>query len=211
MDYAWFLFDFVGRISRAKFWLAILIIVGWMVFLGGLAVGSARLFGNAPSEFGFGVHDIFRMLDPGAYHSAFEVVRNGRPAVDYLIPLSFYAIGTPLFLWVYLATSIKRLHDRNKSGWWFVPFFIAPSLLDKLADCLENPVLAPLAGALAFGLGVWCFVELCCLRGTRAPNRFGPDPLTRRDTRSRWEQQSELEFLPLGAGRSPASHVKRGA
>jgi uncharacterized membrane protein YhaH (DUF805 family) len=218
MDYAWFLFDFVGRINRAKFWLAILIIACWMSFLSALALGSAKLFGSGTSEFGFGVNDIFRVLDPGAYHSAFEVVRNGSPAVDYLIPLSFYAIGTPLFLWVYLATSIKRLHDRNKSAWWIVPFFLIPGSFNQFEDRLPDsyPVLA--LSLLASALWLWGLIEMCVLKGTTGPNRYGADPSAqaavqvRARTTPRWDQKSELELIPRTA--RPASppagiHVKR--
>lgn len=37
-----------------------------------------------------------------------------------------YALMSPFLLWTSLATSVKRLHDRDKSGWWaliqFIPF-----------------------------------------------------------------------------------------
>jgi len=95
------------------------------------------------------------------------------------------------------------------------PFFIAPSLLNKLSDWLDNPLLATVVSALALGLSVWCFVELFCLRGTKGPNGFGPDPLAPVapvapvDTRPRWDQQSELEFVPHSAGPSAGAHVKR--
>ena len=52
-----------------------------------------------------------------------------------------------------LAISVKRWHDRDKSGWWVL---IA---------------LVPLIGL------IWAFVENGFLPGTRGPNRFGPDPL----------------------------------
>jgi uncharacterized membrane protein YhaH (DUF805 family) len=38
-------------------------------------------------------------------------------------------------------------------------------------------IVAGLTGAVAFAFSVWLFVELGFLRGTRGPNRFGPDPL----------------------------------
>jgi uncharacterized membrane protein YhaH (DUF805 family) len=121
---------------------------------------------------------------------------------------AFYLLGFLLlvtFVWLFAATAIKRLHDRGKSGWWFAQFFIAPSLLNKLSDWLNNPLFATLVSALSFGLSVWCFVELFCLRGTRGPNRFGSDPLAPVapvDARPGWDQQSELEFVPHSAGPS---------
>lgn len=57
------------------------------------------------------------------------------------------------FIWVSLATQIKRWHDRNKSGWWI---FIG---------------IIPLIGA------IWQFIEVGCLRGTVGDNSYGPDPL----------------------------------
>jgi len=221
MDYAWFLFDFVGRINRARFWLAVLIIVCWMLFLSGLAVGSAKLFGSGVvHEFGVGTNDIFRMIDPASYPTTFETIRTGHPAsADYFIPLSFYAIGTPLFLWVYFATSIKRLHDRNKSAWWMIPFFIIPGLFDQFDDRLPDsyPFLA--LGLAATTLWLWGVIEMCFLKGTTGPNRYGADPvvqhapLEKPRATPRWDQQNELEFIPHNA--TPASppagaHVKRG-
>jgi hypothetical protein len=41
-------------------------------------------------------------------------------------------------MWVYFAMSIKRLHDRDKSGWWMVPFFAAPGLYNQFADRLPD-------------------------------------------------------------------------
>jgi uncharacterized membrane protein YhaH (DUF805 family) len=51
-----------------------------------------------------------------------------------------------------LAVSIRRLHDLDHGGWWFLLIFI------------------PLIG------GIWLLVWFC-MRGTVGPNRFGPDPL----------------------------------
>lgn len=56
-------------------------------------------------------------------------------------------------IWPSLAVSIKRLHDRDQSGWWILIGLI------------------PLIGA------IFLFVVVGCLRGTYGDNRFGPDPL----------------------------------
>ena len=40
MDFLWYLFSFDGRINRAKFWLAALIILCWMIFLAILTVAG---------------------------------------------------------------------------------------------------------------------------------------------------------------------------
>ena len=63
--------------------------------------------------------------------------------------------------------------------------------------------------------GVLCLrggIEMYFLKGSRKTNRFGPNPLLQvpaGDTRSRWDQQSELKFVPHKAGPPPQWHVKR--
>lgn len=64
-------------------------------------------------------------------------------------------LAVPIYIgmiWIGLALSIKRWHDRDKSGWWVLI------------------VLIPLIGPL------WALVEAGCLRGTVGGNRFGGDP-----------------------------------
>ena len=40
MDWTWYLFRFEGRINRAKLWLAMPVILGWMMFLAGLTLAT---------------------------------------------------------------------------------------------------------------------------------------------------------------------------
>ena len=56
-----------------------------------------------------------------------------------------------LLIWPALAVSIKRWHDRDKSGWWVLISLI------------------PLIGA------IWAFIETGLLAGTPGPNRFGEE------------------------------------
>jgi uncharacterized membrane protein YhaH (DUF805 family) len=196
MNWNWFLFSFNGRINRGKLWLAVPAILGWMIFLGLLAVAAGRLFGiPAPtSSFGFGTSELFKLLNPGSYQSL---------RADGLPLLLIKLVGTPLILWVYLATSIKRLHDRDKSGWWMVPFFAMPGVLNVLAERFEHSYAAWPLGLATFALYLWGFIELYCLKGSPGTNRFGPDPLAPIDTRPGWEQQSEVEMVPHKAGPAP--------
>lgn len=81
-----------------------------------------------------------------------------------------------------LAVGVKRLHDRNKSGWYLVLFYIVPGILVTAGIVVgtfmdDSILLASILGLAAFAIGVWAFVELGCLRGTIGPNRYGPDPL----------------------------------
>lgn len=61
-----------------------------------------------------------------------------------------------LSLWPGLALLVKRLHDRNRSGWF------AATLLIPLANIV---------------FVIWILVEVWFLRGTIGPNRFGEDPM----------------------------------
>jgi len=57
-----------------------------------------------------------------------------------------------------VAVTIRRLHDRDMSGWWYLGIIILGSI--------------PYVGALV-NIG---FLVLMCLPGTPGPNRFGDDP-----------------------------------
>jgi uncharacterized membrane protein YhaH (DUF805 family) len=101
MDWTWFLFSFEGRIDRAKFWLAAFIrfatVFSFMTIFLFVVAGILRASGTD-------------------FHSV--STRTMHPA--------FYLPGFPLFVigvWLFAATSIKRLHDRGKTGWWLAPFF----------------------------------------------------------------------------------------
>ena len=137
MDWTWYLFSFKGRINRAKLWLALLVIICWMIFLGALTVIVGSFFGGAKS-FNFAVSDIYLIFDPAAYRSLSRTD---------LFPLFVKLIATPLFAWIYFATSIKRLHDRDKSGWWIIPFFVVPGLYNEFADRLDLILCGVAAGS----------------------------------------------------------------
>ena len=91
------------------------------------------------------------------------------------------------------------------------PFFGVPGLYNQFADRLPDSYAdLPLAIAVA-GLGLWGFIEMYCLKGSRKTNRFGADPLTPpHDTRPPWDQQSEIEMVPHKAGPPPVWRVKPG-
>jgi uncharacterized membrane protein YhaH (DUF805 family) len=201
MNWTWYLFRFDGRINRARFWLAIPVLFGLMTAVGLAIVAIHGLFGAPPSPLHFGTEDLFKLVDPDAYRSL-----TWADLPRLLVKL----FGSSLLMWVYFATSIKRLHDRDKSGWWMVPFFAVPGLYKQFADRLPDSYAdLPLAIAAAV-LGLWGFVEMYFVKGSRKTNGFGPDPLTLpppRDTRPPWDQQSEV---PHKAGPPPVWRVKPG-
>ncbi len=200
MDWTWYLFRFDGRINRAKLWLGGLVMLAPMMVIGTAIAGIYILFGgSAPLQ--FGASDLFKLVDPDAWRSL-----TWADLPRLLVKL----FGTSLLMWIFFALSIKRLHDRDKSGWWMVPFFAVPGLYDQFADRLpDSPADMPLAMA-AGALCLWGFVEMYCLKGSRKTNRFGADPLTPEpplDTRPPWDQQSEIEMVPK-AGPPPVWRVK---
>jgi uncharacterized membrane protein YhaH (DUF805 family) len=212
MDYKWFLFGFEGRINRAKYWLSGLIIIGAALSVSMLLFAVAFLFGvSRPLSFAFHGSDVFRIVDPAAWRMAIDNLRNADlTSTATLLPLLFRVTVTPVVVWCCAAIFIKRLHDRNRSGWWMVAFFVVPGLYHQFEDRLGDTYVVAFVGLMASILGLWCFIEIACLRGTQGPNRFGPDPLAPVDTRPGWDQQSELEFVPHSAGPPPGPHVMRG-
>jgi uncharacterized membrane protein YhaH (DUF805 family) len=112
IDWQYLLFQFDGRINRAKFWAGV----------GALIVGY------------FVIAILFSAIDSGAVRGILGIL--------YLA-----------FIWPSLAISIKRWHDRDKSGWWVLIGFV------------------PLIG------GIWALIETGFLEGTKGPNQYGLDPL----------------------------------
>ncbi len=83
-----------------------------------------------------------------------------------------------ILLWPTLAIGVKRLHDRNKSAWWLVVFYVAPTLLNVLGEGGDGEgVGAIIFGLASLAISIWALVELGFLRGTVGANRYGPDPL----------------------------------
>ena len=119
-------FSFSGRINRETFWLKG-ILLGWLAFLGCIAVGLLISF-------------LISLLSEAVGLIAWYVE---------IVPLT---LG---FLVSQYAVCVKRLHDRNRPGWW------------------AFATLIPIAGLF---IGIWLFVELGFLKGDSGPNRYGDVP-----------------------------------
>jgi uncharacterized membrane protein YhaH (DUF805 family) len=80
-----------------------------------------------------------------------------------------------------IAVGIKRLHDRNKSGWWLLLFYFGPLLLNAIGYYVlggdDSGMLNQVIMYVSFGINIWALVELGCLRGTIGGNQYGGDPL----------------------------------
>jgi uncharacterized membrane protein YhaH (DUF805 family) len=80
-----------------------------------------------------------------------------------------------------LAVGAKRLHDRDRSGWWLLVFYVLPNvlsvILNEISTASGAPEIVGFFGLIPLGIWIWAFVELGCLAGTNGPNKYGPDPL----------------------------------
>src|SRR5260370_37830397 len=150
MDWTWYLFRFHGRINRAKWWFGLLVMFCWMILMLALVGRLGTLLGLVGS-FSLNIDDVFMIVDPATYRSL-----SSAPLPILVIK----AAGTSLFLWVYLAISIKRLHDRDKSGWWMVPFFVMPGLYNQFEDRLPDSYLVLPLSLMAGALCLWAIIEI---------------------------------------------------
>jgi len=74
-------------------------------------------------------------------------------AVNSPIGWLLFVLAYTVAFWAGLSISIKRWHDRDKSGWWILIG------------------LVPVIG------GLWALIETGFLEGTKGDNTYGPDPL----------------------------------
>ena len=152
MSLSEFLFSPRGRINRAKYWLFALVGGAILVVLVGVvAVAFAGFIHDPRGGAGFPI-------------GAIVII-----AIVYLF-----------FLIVSIFVGIKRLHDRDKSGWWLLVFYLGPAILSGISEVLSRNGIGILFALASLGISIWAFVELGCLRGTIGPNRYGEDPLAAR-------------------------------
>jgi uncharacterized membrane protein YhaH (DUF805 family) len=208
-----FLFGFEGRINRAKYWYALFASMAFcLVFMAVAAFAISLIFGATVKSVHVELLGVFGIPPTLPFSADFG---NVDPETSALVTRIFYIAATPIAvigIWFVAATTVKRLHDRDKSGWWIVAFLVAPALLGNIVDRIDDDSFAATALALslayaAFGLKAWGIVELLFFRGTSGPNRFGPDPLAPAvhapSAAVRWDQRSEPEFVPHSANPSP--------
>ncbi len=150
MDWATLLFSFRGRINRGKYWLTVVInMLVWGAYctVGLLVVGSSN-----PDDFD----------------------KLSTPVTVGFILVAMVLVAAAI--WSALAVAIKRLHDRNRSAWWVVLFYVGPGLISSAPAAAIGEGASLVFGLIAVALSIWAFVEIACLPGTDGSNRFGPDP-----------------------------------
>ena len=159
-------FGFSGRINRAKYWLTLVIwIVIWIIAVPVIVVAALAVLGVNITDGSL----------PGPQDTDKFVKMIVDYAVLFVIVLAFVILG-----WVSaFAIGVKRLHDRDRSGWWIVLFYVVPGVLGGAGKGTDGDLAQGILGLATLVLSIWGLVELGFLRGTRGPNRFGPDPLQR--------------------------------
>jgi uncharacterized membrane protein YhaH (DUF805 family) len=88
--------------------------------------------------------------------------------------------------WPMLAVGSKRLHDRNKRGWWLLVWWVLPFLLffggfgfdftSRSGDFSGNFSTGLILMVASLLPALWGIVELGILPGTKGPNLYGADP-----------------------------------
>ena len=124
MSWQKFLFSFSGRITRRDYWLRFVapLALGWIVLMAILP--PAALVEMPPAT--------------------------GATAFTVLTPLSYVLMLASV--WHAIAAAVKRCHDRGRSGWFLLIYFI------------------PFFGQL------WVLIDLGFFRGTVGQNQYGPEP-----------------------------------
>ncbi len=131
--------EFSGRSRRKEYWsFALLNVIVYVALLAMMSVGGFSL----SALMGAG----------GAMDSAFS------PGPIVWLGLGLMGLWGLAMLLPSVAVVIRRLHDRDMSGWWYLGVIVASMI----------PVVGLLAGI--------AFLVLMFLEGTKGPNRFGPDP-----------------------------------
>lgn len=130
--------DFRGRSRRMEFWAFGLFNLVVYLVIGGIALGTTGAMSTVAD------------VQSGSFSAATSVLFGG---VGIILVIYWLATIIPA-----LAVTVRRLHDRDMSGWWY-PGLMLLSMI-------------PLVGLLAS----IAFLVLTLLPGTPGPNRFGSDP-----------------------------------
>ena len=115
------LFGFSGRANRGKFWLAVVLwIIFWAIAVPVCVLAAIIILG-------------LHLPDSSLPHDEL-IARYVSLAFDYLGLLIVFIAFTVVSWISAFAVGVKRLHDRDKSGWWILLFYLAPSVLGSIAN-----------------------------------------------------------------------------
>ena len=111
--------------------------------------------------------------------------------IDYVVGIKFGFAGalcSLALLLPQLTVTVRRLHDHDRSGWWFlfpllpaIPLFFFVFLVASQGKATGTPSTGAIIGLSIFAIiyFIACILLLVwfCTRGTIGENRFGPDPI----------------------------------
>ena len=151
MSKIWRLFRFSGHARRGEYWLiTILANIGLIM--------PVLVFGRQTSDVSGSVPNINVAIN----------LESGAPEAALLVTLVSFALG--------LAVSARRLHDRGKSAWWLLLFYVVPfalALATQWAAQRQASAILSITTLLIIALFVWAIVELGVLRGVDRWNAHG--------------------------------------
>lgn len=152
MKFMSLLFGFKGRIRRRDWWWAS---IGLFVAVTAVEFAAHQLLTGKPIQSYFDDANGWMTLQPEPY------------------TLVQWAL-IPFWVWPTLAISVKRWHDRDRSGWLAVLVVLATCAVIFLQG--GGFWISYIAVAVvSFGLNLWQLVECGFLDGTGA-NKYGPSP-----------------------------------
>lgn len=102
-------------------------------------------------------------------------------AIDPTVPTILLWGAIASAVWLVLAAGVRRLHDRDRSGFALLLFAVLPWALVGLGTLDRHGPGEAAADLLAAGLAAWGGIEMLLRPGTRGANRYGPDPLGDRE------------------------------
>ncbi|MDT8279948.1 MAG: DUF805 domain-containing protein [Erythrobacter sp.] len=137
--------DFQGRSRRMEYWMFAL-----LNFLVALVLAG-------PFAFSYISAVIAAAGESNADAAAIEAMMQGGLSLS-MIGLVIYALYALAVVIPSIAVTVRRFHDRDMSGWWYLGIAVAS--------------LLPLVGFIAS----IALLVLMVLPGTAGPNRFGLDP-----------------------------------
>ncbi len=113
MDWTTLFLSFKGRLNRGRYWLAVLT---FMLVWGIYFLSILTWLGGFDTD---------------------TLLQSTGAAVAILL------VGAVLFLlilWSGLAVGVKRLHDREKSGWWILLFWLGPGIFSSGSDMTTGAI-----------------------------------------------------------------------
>ncbi len=99
------------------------------------------------------------------------------PIASHPVPRTMVVLMSIALYYIQFSLMIRRLHDMGKSGWWFVLYFLVPSIYFALL-----PMIPEYGASLVVSL-VFAFVAMGGLAnvgfaaGTKGPNRYDVEPV----------------------------------